>query len=68
MQGAGNGSFTIGFEVKDVDIEYDRLNAFGVEFVKLLTTHPWGTRSFWFRDPDGNIVNFLPNYESRKQI
>ena len=61
MQGAGNGSFTIGFEVEDVDIEYDRLNAFGIDFVKLPTTHPWGTRSFWFRDPDGNIVNFFAN-------
>ena len=59
MEGAGNGSFTIGFEVKDVDAEYERLTAFDVEFVKLPTTHPWGTRSFWFRDPDGNIVNFF---------
>jgi len=59
MQGAGNGSFTIGFEVEDVDAEYDRLKAFAVDFVKLPTTHPWGTRSFWFRDPDGNIVNFF---------
>ena len=59
MQGAGTGCITIGFEVDDVDAEYDRLNAFGVDFVKLPTTHPWGTRSFWFRDPDGNIVNFF---------
>ena len=61
MQGAGTGSFTIGFDVKDVDAEYDRLKGFGVEFVKLPVTHPWGTRSFWFRDPDGNIVNFFAN-------
>ena len=61
MQGAGNGSFTIGFEVKNVDVEYKRLKALDVEFVKLPTTHPWGTRSFWFRDPDGNIVNFFSN-------
>ena len=58
MKGAGFGSFTIGFEVKDVDAEYERLKAMGVEFVKLPMTHPWGARSFWFRDPDGNIVDF----------
>ena len=59
MQGAGCGSFTIGFEVQDVDAEYERLKAMGVEFVKLPMTHPWGARSFWFRDPDGNIVDFF---------
>jgi catechol 2,3-dioxygenase-like lactoylglutathione lyase family enzyme len=59
MKGAGNGSFTIGVEVQDVDREFERLKAMGVEFVKLPTTHPWGARSFWFRDPDGNIVDFF---------
>jgi len=58
MQGAGYGSFTLGFEVKDVDAEYERLKALEVEFVMLPRTHPWGSRSFWFRDPDGNIVDF----------
>lgn len=59
MQSAGHGSITIGFEVQDVDREYERLKALGVEFVKLPATHPWGARSFWFRDPDGNIVDFF---------
>jgi uncharacterized glyoxalase superfamily protein PhnB len=59
MQAAGHGSFTIGFEVKDVDAEYERLKAMGIEFVKTPTTYPWGARAFWFRDPDGNIVDFF---------
>ena len=59
MQGGGCGSFTSMFEVKDVDAEYERLKALNVEFVVLPTTHPWGARSFWFRDPDGNIVDFF---------
>jgi uncharacterized glyoxalase superfamily protein PhnB len=59
MRGSGYGSFTICFGVKDVDAEYERLKAIGVEFVMLPTTHPWGARSFWFRDPDGNIVDFV---------
>jgi catechol 2,3-dioxygenase-like lactoylglutathione lyase family enzyme len=61
MQGAGCGSFTTMFEVEDVDAEYERLKALDVEFVMLPTTHPWGARSFWFRDPDGNIVDFFSN-------
>jgi catechol 2,3-dioxygenase-like lactoylglutathione lyase family enzyme len=61
MQGAGRGSFTTMFEVEDVDAEYERLKALNVEFVMLPTTHPWGARSFWFRDPDGNIVDFFAN-------
>ena len=59
MQGAGRGSFTTMFEVEDVDAEYRRLKALNVEFVMLPTTHPWGARSFWFKDPDGNIVDFF---------
>jgi uncharacterized glyoxalase superfamily protein PhnB len=58
MQGAGHGSFTIGFYVQDLDEEYERLKALGVEFVMLPKTHPWGRRSLLFRDPDGNIVCF----------
>ncbi len=58
MKGAGYGSVTIGFEVDDVDKEYERLKALGVTFVKLPATYPWGARSVWFRDPDGNIVDF----------
>ena len=61
MQGTGYGSFITMFEVEDVDAEYERLKALDVEFVMLPTTHPWGARSFWFRDPDGNIVDFSAN-------
>ena len=57
-QGAGYGSFTIGFNVQNVDAEYERLKSLDVEFVMLPTTHPWGWRSFFFRDPDRNIVSF----------
>jgi catechol 2,3-dioxygenase-like lactoylglutathione lyase family enzyme len=59
MKDAGYGSFTIGFAVDNVDAEYARLKALGVEFVKPPQTHPWGARSLWFRDPDGNIIDFF---------
>lgn len=58
MRGAGAGNCTLMFEVADVDGEYQRMKELGVHFVKLPETHPWGARSFWFRDPDGNVVDF----------
>jgi uncharacterized glyoxalase superfamily protein PhnB len=58
MRGAGYGSVTLMFEVEDVDAEYERLKTLGVDWVMLPTSHPWGSRSLWFRDPDGNIVDF----------
>jgi uncharacterized glyoxalase superfamily protein PhnB len=57
MAHAGSGNFTIEFEVEDVDARYDQLRAGGVRIVKPPTTQPWGRRSMWLRDPDGNIVN-----------
>ncbi len=67
MQGAGHGNITIMFEVEDVDTEYARLEPFIHNFVMLPTTHPWGARSFWFRDPDGNIIDFYANFADNAQ-
>ena len=58
MEGTGTGRCTIEFEVEDVDKEYERLQQMGAEIVKPPTTQTWGRRSVWFRDPDGNKVNF----------
>jgi len=61
MKNYGHGGLTIEFEVQNVDEEYDRLSSVNVPIVKTPTTQPWGRRSVWFRDPDGNIVNFFSN-------
>jgi predicted enzyme related to lactoylglutathione lyase len=45
------------FLVDDVDAEYPRVTALGVEWVMPPTTQPWGNRSMIFRDPAGNLVN-----------
>jgi predicted enzyme related to lactoylglutathione lyase len=58
MIDAGTGWTTIDFEVADADQEYARICALNIPIVKPPETYPWGRRSFWFRDPDGNIVNF----------
>jgi lactoylglutathione lyase len=49
--------------VKDTDEAYEELKARGVQFIKLPTTQPWGQRTAYFKDPDGNIweiSHFLP--------
>jgi uncharacterized glyoxalase superfamily protein PhnB len=57
LAGAGHGSYTLELEVDDVDGEYRRLSALAMPIVKPPTSQPWGLRSVWLRDPDGNLVN-----------
>lgn len=57
-QAAGNRSVILEFSVADVDLEYKRLQSLVRIWVKPPTTQPWGTRSIYFRDPDGNLVDF----------
>ncbi|HYL98019.1 MAG TPA: VOC family protein, partial [Blastocatellia bacterium] len=54
-----NKSVILEFNVADVDHEYARLQSYVKIWVKPPTTQPWGTRSFYFRDPDGNLVDFF---------
>ncbi len=55
---AENKSAILEFEVADVDREYARLRGIVKDWVKTPATQPWGTRSIYFRDPDGNLVDF----------
>jgi catechol 2,3-dioxygenase-like lactoylglutathione lyase family enzyme/predicted ester cyclase len=55
----GRRGCTLEFEVADVDQEHQRLVDLGIPIVKAPTTQSWGIRSVWFRDPDGNLVNFF---------
>lgn len=58
VKAGGANNVIVGFNVDDVDEEYKRLLALGTKMLNEPTTHPWGARSFQFRDPDGNILNF----------
>jgi catechol 2,3-dioxygenase-like lactoylglutathione lyase family enzyme len=58
-QPAHNKSAILEFRVPNVDAEYARLRNSVTAWVKPPTTQPWGTRSFYFRDPDGNLVDFF---------
>jgi catechol 2,3-dioxygenase-like lactoylglutathione lyase family enzyme len=55
----GAGGVVLEFEVADVDQPCARLLVLGAPVVKPPTTQPWGLRSVWFRDPDGNLINFF---------
>jgi catechol 2,3-dioxygenase-like lactoylglutathione lyase family enzyme len=55
---ANNRSAILEFRVANVDVEYVRLQSFVETWVKPPTNQPWGTRSVYFRDPDGNLVDF----------
>ena len=57
MRGAANHSVLIEFAVEDVDAEYARLQGLPLEWVQELRTQPWGHRTFYVRDPDGNVLN-----------
>lgn len=56
-EAAMNRAVILEFKVGDVDAEYRRLKKFVKTWVKGPTTQPWGTRSVYFRDPDGNLVD-----------
>jgi catechol 2,3-dioxygenase-like lactoylglutathione lyase family enzyme len=56
---ASNKSALLEFRVADVDQEYARLKNFVKTWVKTPSSQPWGTRSIYFRDPDGNLVDFF---------
>lgn len=59
-EAAHNRSMILEFQVGDVDRTYSQLQRGVVKhWVKPPTTQPWGTRSIYFRDPDGNLVDFF---------
>ena len=57
-EAAKNRSAILEFRVSDVHQEYVRLQSLVKTWVKPPTTQPWGTRSIYFRDPEGNLVDF----------
>ena len=45
------------FQAADVDAEYRRIAALGVDWVMPPTAQPWGNRTMTFRDPAGILIN-----------
>lgn len=46
----------IGFKVPDVDAAFSELVERGASPVTSPTTRPWGQRTAYVRDPDGNLI------------
>ena len=61
MAGAGAGNTVLGIHLEGdagtIDVVQARLLELGIPIVKPPQTHPWGSRSVWFRDPDGNLIS-----------
>ncbi|HEV2256747.1 MAG TPA: VOC family protein [Streptosporangiaceae bacterium] len=55
--GPGRDNIILDFLADDVDAEYRRIAALGVDWMLPPTTQPWGNRSMMFRDPAGSLVN-----------
>lgn len=47
------------FTVEDVDAEYTRLQASGVDVVTPIETEPWGERYFQVADPNGVVYQLV---------
>jgi len=62
--GIGYGGCFLEFQVDDIDAEFARLHPPDFLWVKPPETYPWGRRSAWLRDPDGNIVNLYSDARS----
>lgn len=58
-KGKYNKTILLEFSVDDVDAEYERIKNMGVEIIKELKNEVWGSRSFYFLDPDGNMISFF---------
>src|SRR5262245_44278461 len=57
LRGTANDRVLIELTVADVDQEYARLTGLQVDVLQELRIQPWGQRTFYIRDPDGNILN-----------
>lgn len=48
----------IAFTVDDVDVEFKRLKALGIQIIEPPTVRPWGAKNMSFLDPDNNLIIF----------
>jgi len=66
-----NGHFEIALYVdtfEEVDREYERITALGARSVLEPTTEPWGQRTCYIADPEGNLIeigSFNRPFESK---
>ena len=54
------------FDCADLDVEYERLTAAGLEFIEPPTDRPWLWRQAFLKDPNGNKICLFNAGENRK--
>ena len=59
MRNSSAGGLLVAFVVDDIDAEYARLQAEGVEIATPIQTEPWGERFFQVADPNGVIIQLV---------
>ncbi|CAM3996992.1 VOC family protein [Deinococcus marmoris] len=57
--GSAGMGLLVAFVVDDIDAEYARLRAEGVQIVTPMETEEWGERYFQMRDPNGVIYQLV---------
>jgi uncharacterized glyoxalase superfamily protein PhnB len=57
------GEVILDFAVEDIDAEYARIRALGVQWVMPPTLQPWGRRAMTFRDPESHLINVFSKKE-----
>ena len=55
----GSCKFELGFKVDDCDAAFAELTAAGVNAVTAPQTRPWGQRTAYVEDPDGNLIELV---------
>ena len=53
-----NQNISLAFTVENIEAEYEKLLAMGVEIIEKPTKRPWGTVNMSFYDPDRNVIYF----------
>ena len=63
---AAQNNVVLYFECSDVDAEYERLTALGLEFTESPTDRPWLWRQCYLDDPNGNHICLFNAGDNRK--
>ena len=62
-----NQNICLAFTVEDIEKEFQKVLALGVEIIEKPTARPWGTINMSFYDPDRNVI-YLRSFINCKKI
>jgi len=62
------GGLVYNFNVKEVDLEYEKLTSAGLNVIMPLEDHPWGDRGFSIVDPNGIMLYVYSDREVAEEF